>query len=161
MRAPGSRGWNSTLTTVSEEHCTQWTKGLIDTNPKCRLFFKIDLQEYYPALICLSADEFCQSFSLGGNFYVDSGSWFRKNMYKLQSNIVNGSYILNSLYRENKNPHFSNLQDSTHHPCIYHVYSYIRWCEADRNEGGERSIREKVERGTNKNTNKCESISSL
>jgi hypothetical protein len=29
---------------------------LIDTNPKCRLFFKIDLQEYFAALICLSAD---------------------------------------------------------------------------------------------------------
>jgi hypothetical protein len=48
---------------------------LIDTNPKCRLFFKIDLQEYFAALICLSADEFCQQFSWGGNFYVDSGSW--------------------------------------------------------------------------------------
>ncbi len=47
---------------------------LIDTNPKCRLFFKIDLQEYFAALICLSADEFCQPFSWGGNFYVDSGS---------------------------------------------------------------------------------------
>ncbi len=48
---------------------------LIDTNPKCRLFFKIDLQEFFAALICLSADEFCQPFSWGGNFYVDSGSW--------------------------------------------------------------------------------------
>ncbi len=48
---------------------------LIDTNPKCRLFFKIDLQEYFVALICLSADKFCQPFSCGGNFYVDSGSW--------------------------------------------------------------------------------------
>jgi hypothetical protein len=35
---------------------------LIDTNPKCRLFFKIDLQEYFAALICLSADEFCQPY---------------------------------------------------------------------------------------------------
>jgi hypothetical protein len=48
---------------------------LIDTNPKCRLFFKIDLQEYFAALIYLSANDFCQPFSLGGNFYVDSGSW--------------------------------------------------------------------------------------
>ncbi len=48
---------------------------LIDTNPNCRLFFTVDLQEYFAALICLSADEFCQPFSWGGNFYVDSGSW--------------------------------------------------------------------------------------
>jgi hypothetical protein len=45
---------------------------LIDTNPKCRLFFKIDPQEYFALLICLSADEICQLFSWGGNFYVDS-----------------------------------------------------------------------------------------
>jgi hypothetical protein len=51
---------------------------LIDTNPKCRLFFNIDLQEYLAALICLSADEICQPFSWGwgGNFYVDSGIHF-------------------------------------------------------------------------------------
>jgi hypothetical protein len=48
---------------------------LIDTNPKCLLFFKIDLQEYFAVLICLSADKICQPFSWGGNFYVDSGSW--------------------------------------------------------------------------------------
>ncbi len=41
--------------------------------------YKIDLQEYFPALICLSTDEFCQLFSLGGNFYVDSDSWFKTN----------------------------------------------------------------------------------
>jgi hypothetical protein len=44
------------------------------TNLKCLLFFKIDLQEYFAVLICLSADEICQPFSWGGNFYVDSGS---------------------------------------------------------------------------------------
>ena len=49
---------------------TETIDELIDTNPKCRLFFKIDLQEYFAALICLSADEFCQPFSWGGNFYV-------------------------------------------------------------------------------------------
>jgi hypothetical protein len=49
---------------------------LIDTNPKCQLFFKIDLQECLAALICLSADEICQPFSWGGNFYVDSGIHF-------------------------------------------------------------------------------------
>jgi hypothetical protein len=49
---------------------------LIDTNPKCRLFFKIDLQEYLAALFCLSADEICQPFSWDGNFYVDSGIHF-------------------------------------------------------------------------------------
>jgi len=38
------------------------------------LFFKIDLQEYFPAFICLSAYKFYQPFSWGGNFYVDSGS---------------------------------------------------------------------------------------
>jgi hypothetical protein len=48
---------------------------LIDTNPKCRLFIKIDQHEYFAVLICLSADEICQPFSWGGNFYVDSGSW--------------------------------------------------------------------------------------
>jgi len=46
---------------------------LIDTNPICRLFFKIDLQEYFAVSICLSTDEFCQPFSWGGNFYLDSG----------------------------------------------------------------------------------------
>jgi hypothetical protein len=63
---------------------------LIDTNPKCRLFFNIDLQlqEYFPPLICLSADEFCLPFSLGGKIYVDSGSWFKTNMYKLHSKIA-------------------------------------------------------------------------
>jgi hypothetical protein len=41
---------------------------LIDTNHKCRLFFKIDLQEYFAVLICLSADEICQPFSWGVTF---------------------------------------------------------------------------------------------
>ncbi len=75
-----------------------WTNELIDTNHKCRLFFEIYLQENFPALICLAADEFCQPFSLGGNLYVDSGSWFKTNVYKLRSKIANGSYILLSLY---------------------------------------------------------------
>jgi len=31
---------------------------LIDSNPKYRHFFKIDIQEFFQPLICLSADKF-------------------------------------------------------------------------------------------------------
>ncbi len=133
---------------------------LIDTNPKCRLFSTIDLEEYLAALICLSADEICQPFSWGGNFYVDSGIhltelWFKTSMSKLHSKIGNGSYILIC-------PYWENLQDSTppplYLPCIYA-------CKADRNGGGRGPSERRLERQQFtkwvKNTNMRECISSL
>ncbi len=119
------------------------------------LIFKIDLQEHLAALICLSAEEICQPFSWGGNFYVDSGihfteSWFKTSMYKLHTKIMNRSYILICPYLENRDPHFLNLQDSTHPPCIYHVlYIYTHAKQTGmEGGGGERSIREKVREAT-------------
>jgi hypothetical protein len=67
--------WSTdSMRSVKKEVIPETIDELIDTNPNCRLFFTIDLQEYFAALICLSADKFCQQFSWGGNFYVDSGS---------------------------------------------------------------------------------------
>jgi hypothetical protein len=109
---------------------------LIDTNPKCRLFFKIDLQEYFAVLICLSADEIRQPFSWGGNFYVDSGSWVTtspgKNFQQCGTLCQESEIHMITLYFKtvlasvfNRNPHFLNLQDS--HPlCIYHVYTHAK-----------------------------------
>jgi hypothetical protein len=66
---------------------------LIDTNPKCHLFFKIDLQEHFAALIFLSADEFCQPFSWGGNFYVDSGTWVTSSQVQARFFSIVGHWI--------------------------------------------------------------------
>jgi hypothetical protein len=41
--------------------CAETIDVLIDTNTKCRLFFKIDLQENLASLICLSELEFLKS----------------------------------------------------------------------------------------------------
>jgi hypothetical protein len=68
LRSPIKVGWGHIFRACGDYYT--WTNELIDTNPKCLLFFKIDLQEHFPSLICLSADEFCQLLSWGGNFYV-------------------------------------------------------------------------------------------
>jgi hypothetical protein len=49
--------WSITQQESRSRDFWAWTNELIDTNPKWLLFFKIDLQEYFPTLFCLSADE--------------------------------------------------------------------------------------------------------
>jgi hypothetical protein len=137
---------------------------LIDTNPK----FWLDLQEYLSALICLSADEICQPFSWGGNFYVDSGIhftelWFKTSMYKLHSNCEWKLYFNLSLWK-NRDPHFLNLQDSTHPPCVYQVYTHAKetWMEGGGGRGpSERRLERQHFTRWVKNTNMKECISSL
>jgi hypothetical protein len=83
----------------STEVLSETIDELIDTNPKCRLFFTIDLQENLAALICLSADEFCQPFAWGGNFYVDSGSWITSSQVQARFFSIVGHCVRKVKYK--------------------------------------------------------------
>jgi hypothetical protein len=139
---------------------------------------------YHLPLICLSAHKICQPFSWGGNFYVDSGSWVTSSEVQTRFStvwdivsgkwntyddivfwIANGSYILICPYWENRNPHFLNLQDSTH-PLVFTMYSTV-YTHAKQTgmEGGRGPSERRLERQQFtrwvKNTNMRECISSL